>query len=119
MQENFTIFALVSSSLDWIPLGVEVLSRLLTAKANQHGRHVNPEYECTVELVLHWIYSNVYPISVASAKRKVEEIFQSYRKLKKFSNKSGGYWLVFNELSSKLHTLFDIRANKQYTKIQE
>ena len=106
-----------------LPLGYEVLSHLLTLKATKHGKYVagtSAEHTCAEDVILHWIKCNVYPMSVTGAYKKITNLFQEYRKLKKFSkSKSAGYWKVFNELSTKLNALFDIRANSDYTKVQE
>ena len=99
------------------------MSLLITLKATKHGKYIagtSAEHTCAEDVILHWIKCNVYPMSVTGAYKKITNLFQEYRKLKKFSkSKSAGYWKVFNELSTKLNALFDIRANSDYTKVQE
>jgi len=51
---------------------------------------------------------------------KVKDLFELYRKLKKFTKKTtGGYWKAFYDLSSKLNKLFDIRTDAEHTKVHE
>ena len=53
-------------SIDYgiLPTGKEVLELLHTLKGSNHGKHKNSSYECSVQLILQWIYCNVYPCSI-------------------------------------------------------
>ena len=49
--------------------GKDVLSYLFSLKRTNSGKKLNNEHKCAMDLVLHWIFCNVYPISVAAAKK--------------------------------------------------
>ena len=74
--------------------GKDVLSYLLSLKRTNSGKKLNNEHECAMDLVLHWISCNVYPISVAAAKKRISTMFGTYQSLKKHPQKKKGntYW---------------------------
>ena len=102
-----------------LPLGRTVLGRLLTIQSSSKEIFQNNSKTCALELVLHWLHHNVYPQSVATASKKINNIFQMYHSVKKFDTKTEGYWEAFDKLSSEQAVLFDVRAGPHYTRIQE
>ena len=47
-----------------LPRQKDVLALLLTLKHDNLGRSANCERECAIQVCLHWIYCNVYTISI-------------------------------------------------------
>lgn len=97
-----------------LPRGKEVLSYLLTLKHNNTGKRINNEHECAMDLVLHWIFCNVYPVSVAAVKKHISTMFFDYNKLKKDTSESKGptYWKRFEAFIEIQNALFDIKGIK-------
>ena len=54
-----------------LPTVKMVLEYLITVRYNSKGKRYNSSnYEVASDLILHWIYCNVYTISVVSVKKK-------------------------------------------------
>ena len=66
-----------------------------------------------MDLVLHWIFCNAYPISVAAAKKRISAMFGTYESLKKHPQKKKGdtYWKRLAEFMESQNSLFDIIGN--------
>lgn len=93
-----------------LPRGKDVLSFLLSLKRTNTGKTKSSEHECTMDLVLHWIYCNVYPLSIASVKRRINLMVETYNHLKKYPNKKKGdaYWRKFEDFIQSQNSLFNI-----------
>ena len=86
-------------------LGKDVMSFLLTKKADSRGKHVNAEYECASMLFCHWIHSNVYPMTVQGIQKRVTQMHAAYRDVKKYEKlkKTTKYWENFGRSLAMLH----------------
>ena len=90
----------------------EVLSLVLTKKLP--GRK-DCLLECAYEIALKWINCNLYPVSLQTIKRRLEDLFKDYKGLKKFSNKTNTYWEKSLPFMAKQRELFDI-IGKEFSK---
>ena len=61
----------------------------------------------------------MYPLSVPTVNRKIDELHELYRKLKKFKSKSQGYWTTHEQLFGILNSLFDVIGYSAQIKSQE
>lgn len=93
-----------------LPRGKDVLSYLLSLKCSNSGKSVNSIHDCAMDLVLHWIYCNIYPISIAAVKKRIIVMFEKYNKLKRYPQKKKGHTFMKNldEFIKSQNTLFDI-----------
>ena len=95
---------------------------IYTIRNRKTGQHLNNGYECATQLVLQWIYCNVYPITIGSAIKTIETMDQYFKTLKKSASKpkiSDTHWSNYSQFIKNQNTLFDIRASKERTKVQE
>ena len=91
-----------------LPRNSDVISLLLTKRAQNTGKKVNNFNECAIITSLLWVNCNIYPASLRNVERKIEGLFQMYQKIKKFTKKSDTYWQKCNEFLSIQKNLFDI-----------
>ena len=93
-----------------LPRGKDVLSYVLSLKRMNSGKKINNEHECAMDLVLHWIYCNVYPISIAATKKRIYAMVGIYENLKKHPQKKKGdtYWTKLHNFIQTQRELFDI-----------
>ena len=77
-----------------LPRQKEILEYLLTIKMKLTGKHVDNSREVAMDLKLHWIYCNVYPLTVNAIKKRNDSIFDEYTYLMRVSNdkKKDTYW---------------------------
>ena len=57
------------------------------------------------------MYCNVYAADVRTVMRYIEDLFQEYRSLCKFSTKSAGYWEQRDRFVPLMSELFEIVAD--------
>ena len=96
-----------------LPRGKDVLSYLLTLKRMNSGKSwINSEHNCAMDLVLHWIYCNVYTISVAATKSRIIEMFKLYEGLKKQPKSKRGptHWGRLAKFVKSQNELFNIKG---------
>ena len=99
---------------DHLPTRHEVLQYLLCVKSSNCGQKVNNEMIVAEELVLYWMYCNVYPKHSWQVTKDIVQIFMSYDSLKKKCNfnKTEAYWNKYEEFVRSQRQLFDIIGKK-------
>ena len=102
-----------------LPRGSDVLDLLITERYTNKGKNIVVSRLCAEKLCLQWIYCNVYPLSVPTVNRKIDELHELYRKLQKFKSKSQGYWTTHEQLFGILNSLFDVIGHSAQIKSQE
>ena len=85
-----------------------IISLLMTRRAQSTGKKVNSFYKRAIVVSLHWIYFNIYPSSIRIVEREMEGLFKTYREIKKFTTKSGTYLHKSSEFLSIQRNIFDI-----------
>ena len=102
-----------------LPTCKEVLEYVLTNKriCGQSGQKKNVVRECAVNLALHWIYCNVYTVSVSQIQREIETFFKTYDTIFKYANsrKNEAFWNTkYSPFLSKMGQVFNI-IGEQFT----
>ena len=110
-----TRFSVVNTLKECVlPRTVDALNLLLTLKDENNGRswYGGSAYqECAQILSLRWISCNLYPMPLRTVARDLEQLFDEYRGIKKFSSKSPAYWTKCTPFLQKMSHLFDIQAD--------
>ena len=104
-----TIFESFNNGI--LPRKKEVLSYLLTLRHSNNGKqNASNFHNCALDLSLHWIYCNVYPISIAASKKRIQTMFDDYSKLKRYPKQRRGPTFKKNvdEFLKSQNELFDI-----------
>ena len=100
-----------------LPNKHEVLSFLLTKGEDNFGKGEKRSilHEAASCLALHWIYCNVYPISLKSIKKKLVHLKDEYRTLKKICHSKRGkaYFAKLDDFVLSCGKLFDIIGDSQ------
>ena len=71
------------------PKNCNVISFLLTKRAQNDSRKVNSFCECAIIVKLKWIYCNINPAPIQIVVCKIEGLLKMRRDIKKFTKKSG------------------------------
>ena len=106
----FKIELLECLPLGVLPNGQEVLEYLITLKTQNPGSRDNYERKVAKDLVLQWIFCNVYPKALRKVEKDIISLFEYYKTLKKRakSKKSDEYWVKYDGFVKKQMHLFDI-----------
>ena len=67
-----------------------------------------------LDVMLHWVYCNVYTVTYKTFKKKLEDHLQTYRTLRKYDHNKH-----VETFSGKCKSTFDIRADSSRTTSQE
>ena len=108
-----------------LPRIKDVLERLLTLKSEKtkQGQKVVMDSfrETATEIIIHWVYCNVYPLNIKTVIQRVRNIFADYIYIKDYPHdkKRDKYWLKYDTFIQDLNKLFDIIAGDCYRKKQE
>ena len=97
-----------------LPRYVDVLNLILSLKNENNGRSwygCSVFQECAQIVSLRWISCNVYPSSLRTVARSLEGLFDEYRTIRKYTNKSPAYWEKCSPFLQKMSHLFDIQAD--------
>ena len=94
-----------------LPCTEDVLNVLLSMKAK--GRSINSELEVAYMLCYTWISCNVYPTSVPTVQRKIADLYEDYRGIKKYVSKSESYWSKCIPFLKSMTELFDVVASME------
>ena len=91
--------------------GKDVLSRLLTLKAQNAGKQINNAMECAVQLYCHWVHCNVYPITIQGIAYRIQTMFQAYSDIRKYDKKikTSEFWKKCSSFVESQYKLFDIK----------
>lgn len=113
---RFTTAANLKESV--LPRTVDALNLLLTLKDSRKGYQyeVDVYFECARLLAEKWLSCNVYPMSLKSVKKRLVDLFDEYRAIKKYSKKSESYWQRCAPFLVKMSHLFDIQADESLQK---
>ena len=66
-----------------LPTQHEVLEYLITLRNSNQGNHENNIHICSKDLVLQWIFCNVYPHSIAAVVKSIEKMDNAFKNLKR------------------------------------
>ena len=108
-----------------LPTNLSVIQNLISYKdiLAKKGQKCNvaADYSVSKDVALHWIFCNVYPITLQCIQRKVEILFDEFIHLKDYvhKKKKDKYWNDLSQFTEKLSSIFDIRADETQTKKQE
>ena len=116
---KYSIVSSITIESGKLPTGKEVLSFLITKKAENTGKRVNNEYECTIRLALHWIYCSVYPMTIQGIQKRLVKMLDDFKGLKKCSSKTAKYWENYDTFVQTQTQLFDIIGSYGSIKAQE
>ena len=94
-----------------LPNHSEVLDYFLYLQCSYPRMRVDMQ-NLTHELMLHWIYCNVYTVSIKTVRKELDFLVQEYQYLKKYPipNRGDSYWMRFNTFINVQSTLFDIKV---------
>ena len=75
-------------------------------------QNVNTNRLCSLDLMLHWLYSNVYPKNDKKVSKQISELFDNFKYIKNWSRKarSDAYWSKYSTFRQSLEELLDIKA---------
>ena len=126
-EENNTCSSCLKFEIrESLPLGVlpsrlEVLEYLLTVKFANTGCNDNFERKVSKDVVLQWVFCNVYPKDFRTVENDLVSFLGDYKSLKKrsTSKKSDEYWMKYERFVCQQKQLFDIVAMKERIKLQE
>ena len=80
--------------LQRLPIAWEVLSYYLTKKSEvgtAGGMYRDdPLYQSATDVMMHWVFCNVYTISFETVKKHLKQLFDNYRSLKNYPKKKIG-----------------------------
>ena len=97
-----------------LPRTVDVLNLVLSLKNANNGRSRfggSVYQECAQIVSMRWISCDVYPSPLRTVSRKIEELFEEYRRIKKFTSKSPAFWMICTPFLENMSHLFDIQAD--------
>ena len=78
-------------------------------------------HNSSLDLMLHWIYCNIYIVRYVTVKNKLDERLVEYRAPRKYDHKKRGdkYWERVETFNRTCKSIIDIRADHIRTKWQE
>ena len=91
-----------------LPAGHELLHYLLTVKMLNTGCHKNSDRKVALDVVLQWIFRNIYPKDFRTVENNLMSMLHEYKSLKKraSSKKSDEYWVRYNKFVKQQQNLF-------------
>ena len=109
-----------------LPRNKDIIERLIYIKSQRSGKkdkrgQIDCEREVALDVCLHWIYCNVYPLSVEQVTRKLQSLYSSYSYIRYYddSRKKETYWKKYDDFVNQLKSLFDIPTAKSHRIKQE
>ena len=110
-----------------LPRFKDVLERILTLRLEQSnsnkGETVKKDSyrETFKEIIIHWIYCNLYPLTINAVIQRVKKLFDDYDSLRNYphTKKKDTFWNNYDIFIKKLDMLFDVLAGDEYRKKQE
>ena len=96
-----------------------VLEYIMTLKHINTGKHVNTTSICAQDIIMQWVYCNVYATDKRSVEHKIENLLKTVAQLNKFGDrKSDNYWSICTQFLEKQNSLFDIVVDADRKKSQ-
>ena len=83
------------------PRNSNIISYLMTKRAQKTSKKVNSFYDCAIFVTLKWIYGNIYRASVWTVEHNIEGLFKMRCEIKKFAKKSDTYLQKISKLLFK------------------
>ena len=104
-----------------LPTKLQVICFILTQKKLNIRSQCSSWKALACDLALHWIFCNVYPKSLKTIAKKLEECHKECLSLRKVQKSKRGvtYWKRYNDFAESCSTLFDILGNKEQIKVSE
>ena len=96
-----------------LPTNGQVLAYYFTVN-QENPSYSNLENIC-LDIMLHWISCNVYTVTRKTVRRKLEEIVETYKDLKKVPKAKRGetFYLRLQNFKSNCEALFDIKCQDE------
>ena len=95
---------------------------LLPLKIKNTGKYVNNLCKCSVQLVLQWMFCNIYPQTIAGVTNCITKMDESYKTLKKSSSKkstSAKHWNDYEIFVELQMNLFVIKTTEEIILYQQ
>ena len=73
-----------------LPKKGSVLSVMLKGLREDPGHKTSPLTNISLDLMLHWIYCNIYTQSYKTVRKKIEELHKEYKAIKDYAKKKRG-----------------------------
>ena len=91
----------------------------MTLKHINTGKHVNTTSICAQDIIMQWVYCNVYATDKRSVEHKIENLLKTVAQLNKFGDrKSDNYWSICTQFLEKQNSLFVIVTDADRKKSQ-
>ena len=99
-----------------LPIKSQVISYVLSCRQNDCGHKDSTFENVALDIMLQWIFCNVYPQSYKTVKKKVYDLLQEYHKIKDYikSKRKDTYWTGCHKFIRSCQTLFDIISDPSY-----
>lgn len=96
-----------------LPTGSQVMSYIQHLLQDDPGHQSSVIHNVSLDLILHWIYCNVYTIGYVNVKKKIEKLRSEYRYLKNVptNKRTEKYWNRHEKFIISSYKLFDIKTN--------
>ena len=104
-----------------LPTLQQTIAYFLTCQDNDMCHEKNVTRNSCLDVMLHWVYCNVYTVTYKTVKKKLEDHLQTYHTLRKYDHnkRKVKYWEKVETFSGECKSIFDIRADSSRTTSKE